>query len=335
MPSPLRALTSNWKLKLLAFALAVLLWIVVSAEETTSNWIPLPLEVQMADPEYRLVEGSVPPEVEVRFVGAGRELWDLLIRRPPVVLRVTSVEETEQSFRLDPDMAQVPRRLAVDPQDVRPSAVRLQFIPLDSRTVPVRVRIGEGLGVGWTLVDTLQVQPQRVRISGPRAEVERIASIPTRAITLSPDDTAFTAIVPLDTTQFRGLRLSATRVRVTGRIDRVTAVTFGDLPVVTEAGVRIVPTTANVQLLGAQRALSRIAPNDFRLILAIDSIPSDVPPEGLSVPIRVEGLPPGIQANPSPRSVLLLPSPAAERAPAAPAVEEDTVPADTTSTGGR
>lgn len=312
MRSPLRGLTDNWKLKLLAFALAVLLWVVVSAEETTVNWIPLPLEVQMADPDYRLVPGSVPPEVEVQFVGAGRELWDLLIRRPPVVLRVVDVEESEQTFRLDPDMAQVPRRLAVDPRDVKPSVVRLQFIPLDSRTVPVRVRIGDGLGLGWTLVDTLQVQPRRVRVSGPRAAVAQVTSVPTRAIALSPEDSVFSAIVPLDTTRLRGLRLSATRVRVTGRIDRVTAVTFADVPVSVGEGARIRPAEAAVQLLGAQRVLATIGPNDFRLVLALDSIPSDVPPEGLAVPIRVEGLPRGIQANPSPRSVLLLPAPIGE-----------------------
>lgn len=308
MPSVLRRITANWKLKLLAFALAVLLWGVVSAEEVTSNWIPLPLEVQMADPDYRLVDGSVPPEVEVRFVGAGRELWDLLIRRPPLVLRVTDVEEAEQSFRLEPDMAQVPRRLAVDPQDVRPSAVRLQFIPLDSRTVPVRVRIGEGLGIGWTLQDSLQVQPQRVRISGPRADVERINSVPTRPVALTPNDSVFSEIVALDTTRFGDLRLSATRVRVTGKIDRVTAVTFLDVPISTGEGAEIRPTEASVQLLGAQKLLRTVGIGDFRVVLALDSIPDQLPAQGLTVPLRVDGLPRGVQATPSPRTVVLLPS---------------------------
>ena len=49
MRSPLRFLTDNWQLKLLALALAVLLWVVVSAEQVTSQWIPVPLRIVQSE----------------------------------------------------------------------------------------------------------------------------------------------------------------------------------------------------------------------------------------------------------------------------------------------
>ncbi|HEX6069011.1 MAG TPA: hypothetical protein VFZ18_04290, partial [Longimicrobiaceae bacterium] len=77
MRSPLRALTENWQLKLLALALAVLLWVVVSAEQVTSQWIPVPLQINETDPDFELVSTDIPTEVDVRFTGSGRDLVDV------------------------------------------------------------------------------------------------------------------------------------------------------------------------------------------------------------------------------------------------------------------
>src|SRR5690606_39927477 len=133
-----RSLATNWKMKLLALALAVLLWVVVSAEQVTSNWIPVPLQVRVNDPEYRLIRASVPTEVEVRFSGPGRELWDLVVRRPPLVLSLNDIDSTAATFGLDADMVQLPSQFAVRPVDVRPGAVTLDFDRVDTRLAPVR-----------------------------------------------------------------------------------------------------------------------------------------------------------------------------------------------------
>ena len=50
MVSFLRSITENWKLKALAFALAVLVWMVITADPPTSGWFTVPLEVAVTDP---------------------------------------------------------------------------------------------------------------------------------------------------------------------------------------------------------------------------------------------------------------------------------------------
>lgn len=324
MPPLVRALTENWKLKLLAFVLAILLWVVVSAEQVTSRWIGLPLEVRVTDPQYQLVSASVPREVQVRFAGPGREFVDLALRRPPLVLNVPDVDEAEQTFALDPRMVRLPSRSAVDPQRVEPAAVTLRFLRVESRSIPVVPRVGSGPGVGYMLADGLSVQPQRIRVSGPADRLEGLDSLYTLPLELSPDDSGFTREVRIDGAGLAGLRLSQTRVQVSGAVDRISEHTLMDVPISVGGGVIVRPTSANVQFTGPQRIVQPLRLGDFRVVVSIDSIPSQIPPEGLLVPLRVERAPRGVRAQVAPARVRLMPS---APDPETPALLGDTVPA--------
>lgn len=303
----LGALTDNWKLKLLALALAVLLWVVVSAEQVTSNWIPVPLRVQVADPGYRVVDASVPSEVEVRFTGPGRDFLDLAIRRSPLVLRIEEVSDVQEAFVLEPEMVQVPAQLSVNPQDVRPRRIGLRFTRLEDRSVPVEVRIRNELGSEWTLVDSLRVEPSRVRVRGPAELVGGVEAVRTERITLSPGDSVFSRQVPLDTAALEGVRLSASRVLVSGMVDRIHERTLESVPVSIGPGVTLRPSTVDVRLRGPEQRVRAIDVGSFRVVVAIDSIPARIPEAGATVPVRIEGLPPGLSAEPNPRTIRLIP----------------------------
>jgi YbbR domain-containing protein len=324
----LRRLTQNWKLKLLALALAVLLWVVVSADQVTSNWIPVPLQVRVLDPSFRLIESSAPGEVEVRFTGPGRDFLDLAIRRSPLLLNIDQVRDTVEAFELDPGMVQVPNQLSVNPQDVRPGRVSLRFLQLEDRVVPLRVRVRNELGSEWTLVDSLRAEPARIRIRGPARLVAGIQAVATVPVTLSPGDSAFSRLVEIDTTGLAGLELSTRTVRVSGVVDRIRELERANVPVSIGGGLTVRPATVTVRLRGPEQIVRAMAPATFRVVVAIDSIPARIPEGGVAVPVRIEGLPPRVTAAASPATVRLI--------PAAPVVP-DTIPAaaaDTTAAGG-
>jgi YbbR domain-containing protein len=331
-----RRLTENWKLKTLAFALAVLLWIVVSAEQVTTQWIGVPLEVQVTDPEYQLDRASLPREVEVRFSGAGRNLLDVAVRRPPLRLTVTNVVDEVVTATLDPRMVQVPAQIAVSAMDVRPSMIQLEFTRMETRVLPVSVRTEDLLGAGWALVDRLEVQPEEIRVSGPAERLTGLREVATQPFDITPADTVFERIVALDTTQLRGLDLSARRVRVAGRIDRVVERSVPNVPVDVGPGIAITPDRVEVRLRGPQRTVVGVQPETFRVAVAIDEIPTRIPPEGVPVPLRVDRLPLGVSGTVIPSQVRLFPAAVPEGAPPigvpqgppppAPA-EADTIPA--------
>ncbi|HET7231190.1 MAG TPA: hypothetical protein VFJ16_14350, partial [Longimicrobium sp.] len=137
-----RVFTYQWRLKLASLALAILLWAVVSAEQVTTQWIPVRVDAVVRDPDYVLDGATEPATVRVRFRGPGRELWELALERPTLVLAVRNVGNA-RTFALDPNMVRVPEGLrGVEATDVRPGVVRLNLQRQVTRSVPVRARIG-------------------------------------------------------------------------------------------------------------------------------------------------------------------------------------------------
>jgi hypothetical protein len=124
----LRRFTADWKLKLSALALAILLWVLVSAEQVTTQWIPVRVEAVVRDPGFVLAGAPEPAVVRVRFRGAGRELWEVALRPPTLVLHVRDAGAA-RSFALEASMVEVPERFHVTATDVRPAVVRLDLRP--------------------------------------------------------------------------------------------------------------------------------------------------------------------------------------------------------------
>lgn len=124
----LRRAASHWKLKLAALALAVLLWVLFTAEQVTSQWIPVRVEVVVRDPAYVLAVPPEPARVRVRFRGPGRELWEVALRPPTLVLPVRDVGAA-RNFAVEASMVEMPERSRVVATDVRPAVVRLDLQP--------------------------------------------------------------------------------------------------------------------------------------------------------------------------------------------------------------
>jgi hypothetical protein len=134
--SALRRLTNNWGLKLAALGLAVLLWVVVSAEQVTSQWIPVRVQVVVHNAALRLSGRPTPAAVNVRFTGSGRDLWELAFRRPVLTVSVRRVSDTGL-YALEPSMVVVPGRIAVVAQEVRPEFVGMNLVPAASPVAPI------------------------------------------------------------------------------------------------------------------------------------------------------------------------------------------------------
>ena len=308
MPAFLSLATRNWQLKLLAVALAVLLWVVVSAEQVSTTWIDIPLQVQETDPDFQLIPSSVPARVRVRFAGPGREFIDLAVRQPSLVLRIAEVQDTEQAFELVPSMVRLPDGLEVSAYDVDPAFARLRFRELARSELPVGVSIDTSRSTGWTLVGPLRITPPRVEVSGPVERVPGLRSVATVTMPIPAREGAFEEEVALDLEALRGLEISTRTVRVSGRSERVVMRRIPAVPISFGGGLRLAPEAVEVQLRGARSAVEAVAAETFRVVLAIDSIPVQVPPGGLAVPLRVEGLDGRIRASTAPATVHLLPA---------------------------
>lgn len=201
------AFTERLPYKGAAIALALLLWAIVTAEEQTAQYIDVRF-VGVTDSSLTLVDH--PPPMRALVVGRRRELLRLFTS--PLEIRRAFGPDTPDSMRLElrPSDVDVPSGISVAVRDVQPRALTLRFSSVAERNVPVRVMLADSAGANGGAPP--QVTPESVTVRGPRANVQRVASIATHRIALTAGDSLWKTVA-LDTAGL-GLVVRPALVRV-------------------------------------------------------------------------------------------------------------------------
>lgn len=116
--------TERLLLKSAAIVFALMLWLVVSAQESAEAFVPVRLEL-MADSSVQLV-GPL-PEVEALVVGRGRELLKLYARRPVIRRTIRADVGDRLALRLRLDDVDVPAGIEARVREVRPRLLSLRL----------------------------------------------------------------------------------------------------------------------------------------------------------------------------------------------------------------
>lgn len=205
----------NWPLKVGALALSTILWVYVAAEQPTSKFIDVQVELDLP-PELALARPA--PQVRAAVTGPWREVTKLYDSPLIVHLAVpASAGPPRWQAVLVPSDIQVPHEARVTIQDVEPRGIELDIDRVVRRDVPVAVRATVEPEAGFTLAGPVAVTPATVRISGPRALVAAVDSFMTEAIEIKGVTGPFERVVPLDTVGHALLRVSPREVTVSGR----------------------------------------------------------------------------------------------------------------------
>lgn len=212
-----KRLTHNWTLKLAALGLALLLWASLRSDTIASRLVPgIPVEVRVADPDWVLTRGPLPDSVSVVFVGPWRELFRLALDRPRLVMVVEDVRDSIEVRSLNAGMIRVQSQLSdrIRVDDIRPASIRLNFDRVTSRLLPVAVRTRGTLPDGYEMLQPMHLDPPRVRVSGPRRQLQAVDSVRIPTIDLSRLTAPTTLNLAVETSMLEGLTVSPAVVDV-------------------------------------------------------------------------------------------------------------------------
>jgi len=168
-------------LKLISVALAVLLWMTVSGEETVERGLRVPLELQLF-PAGLEIQGEAPSTVDVRVRGTSGVLSRVSPGDVVAVLDLHAARAGNRLFPLTPDLVHAP--FGVEVVQVTPSTVALSFETSLTREVPVAASI-EGLPAPGYVLGKVTVSPERVEIVGPESAVKRANEALTETISIA------------------------------------------------------------------------------------------------------------------------------------------------------
>lgn len=185
----------NWQYLLLAFAMALFCWYLVTGREKVDTWMTMRVEMTGA-PEGLYIKSGMAASV------------DVLVRGPRGVAR--KIEENQLVYNLNLgrivpgkniilfDPKNVPLPKVYEVVEIRPTRLELDVEQRAAKTVPVKVVLRSGQPEGYAMFGAKAV-PDNVRVTGPATKLDKIAEIRTQPITLpNPPPARFEDRVPLD-----------------------------------------------------------------------------------------------------------------------------------------
>jgi hypothetical protein len=255
----------HFGLKVLSVALALLLWMVVSGEETVERGLRVPLELQQVPAGLELL-GDVPATVDVRVRGASGTLSRVGTGDVVAVLDLRGAQSGRRLFPLTPDQVRMP--FGVEVVQVMPSAIAMLFEASKSRQVPVAPAVDGRPAPGY-VVGKRTADPPSVDIIGPESAVNRATEVLTEPVSVAG------ARAQVRQTVILGLLDPSLRLKTA----RSATVTVQIVPAPLERMLRnrpvhlrnlapnldaqAIPATVDVSLRGSREALNQVEVDDI------------------------------------------------------------------------
>jgi hypothetical protein len=187
----LRALvTERLGLRLASLLVAVLLWLVVRAQQPSEGYVDVPVIPEL---DSSLVLLGEPPRVRALVAGRAADLVKLYATPPVVHRRVSGDAPDTLVLDLVPADVHIPAEVGnvVRVLDLQPRSVTLRFETRATRRVGV-VNDGRVLvrGAGnAAAAGTLHFDPEYVRVTGPRGAVRALRHLRPVQLSLDVGDT--------------------------------------------------------------------------------------------------------------------------------------------------
>src|SRR5262245_2925659 len=160
--------------------MALVLWMVVSGEETVERGLRVPLELQQVPAGLELT-GEIPTTVDLRVRGPSGTLGRLTAGDVVAMLDLRSALEGRRLFTVTPEQMRVP--FGVEVVQVTPSAIAMAFERLASKLVP-GVPAGDVQPAPGYVVGAKTADPARVEVVGPESVVKNVAEVLTEAVSV-------------------------------------------------------------------------------------------------------------------------------------------------------
>ena len=301
----------NWRLKIAALALAMLLWVTMRLTDDRVGRLTIPgveVRVEQVHRDWFLRQGPLPSTVQMSVSGPQGALARVAMSRPAMVIRVDSVLSEDSVVTLIPDWVSNVDRSSVTIENFAPSSVRLLFERNKEEEIPVSLRLTGSLPDSLAMVAEPRANLLFTRVRGAASVVDELETVFLEPFDLGRMTGSGRYDVALDTAGLGGLAVnpvSATlTVEVATRTSRVVA-----LPVAfpgTAARLLAEPATVAVILYGAEEVLARVDSSALGLRVATDLVALRSALEdadSVRVPLVLNGIPQWVEAVVGPDSV--------------------------------
>jgi YbbR domain-containing protein len=171
----------NLGLKVLAVAIATVLWLTVAGEHVVERSVRVPLEFRNV-PESLEIVGAAPQNVDVQLRGSSAVLSRLQSGDIVAVIDLARARPGSRLFHIRNDEVRAP--FGVEVEQVTPPTLPLDIEKSARRSVPVAPAT-EGDPAPGFVVGGISANPSKVEIAGPESRVQQIESATTEPVSIA------------------------------------------------------------------------------------------------------------------------------------------------------
>ena len=278
--TPSGGIRRNWRLKIAAFAVTVLLWATIRVSAVSRQDLPeVAVRVENDDPDWVPVGLPSPATVQLGLTGPARDLFRVAVDRPVVVVPMDDVLSADTIIILRPEWVQNADRPGVSIEDITPSTIRVQFERNEGAAIPITPRPVGSLPDSLSFVAALQINPLFTNVRGPASTVAELETINTQPFDLSTVTQSGRFPVPLDTAGI-GLRVNPAVTTMTLVLGPTVERVIGTRPIRPPErggeGLEILDDSVTVSLLGAAEVLEGVDTTGVFVEVADDPLARDL-----------------------------------------------------------
>lgn len=189
-----RAFTENLPLKALSLLIAIILWTIVSGERNEEWSYPVPLDI-VNQPEELTITNNVPGFLDLRLQGSHSFIKGLNPKDMAVQIDISKATKGSNIYLITPDLISTPRGATVT--RINPSYISLDIEKLARKQVPLRADLTGRQATGF-IVESIEVTPSSIEISGAESVVKSIMRLKTGSIDISGATKDILRTVPVD-----------------------------------------------------------------------------------------------------------------------------------------
>jgi YbbR domain-containing protein len=167
-------------LKILAIALASLLWLTVAGEHVVERSLRVPLEFRNI-PEALEIVGNAPDSVDVRVRGSSAVLSRIQTGEIAAALDLSNARAGSRLFHIRNDAIRAP--FGIEVAQITPATLALELEKSARRHVPV-IPATEGDPAPGFVVGRITANPATVEIVGPDSRVRQVAEATTEPVSV-------------------------------------------------------------------------------------------------------------------------------------------------------
>jgi len=272
-----RVFLEDWNLKLLSLAITLVLWFVVTGQNTPVN-VHATVQLKFIRPEALEISNDPPKSVDVLLTGSKYKLDELNKTFLMATVDISDQRAGERILRLvERARLDLPQGVAVDA--FQPSTISIRLEPLIDRQLDIEAKV-EGTPAEGFEVYGVHLGKNTVNVHGPSSHINALPKAPTETISVAGRKEPFTVAAAIDISDPKVDVLEPT-VSVDVEIgERRVEKEFADVTVTAQSATSVDPTRAAVVVYGPPSVLAELKSTDLRLILPADGDVSKATIEG-------------------------------------------------------